>query len=100
MRESADSVLTIGLVGLGYWGPNLLRVLVDMPNVEVKWMCDLEDSRLERFRRRYPGVASTRRFDDVLDDPQVDAVVIATPVFTHHYLASRALQAGKHTFVE
>jgi predicted dehydrogenase len=100
VAEGAYRSLTVGLVGLGYWGPNLLRVLVEMHEVEVKWMCDLDATRLERFQRRYPSVLATRRFDDVLDDPEVDAIVIATPVFTHHYLATRALQAGKHTFVE
>jgi predicted dehydrogenase len=90
----------IGIVGLGYWGPNLLRVLVDLPGVRVKWICDLEVERLERFGRRYPGASTTRNYEDLLSDPEVDAVVIATPVFAHYYLALQALQAGKHTFVE
>jgi predicted dehydrogenase len=98
--HGAGRRLVFGLVGLGYWGPNLLRVLVEMPDVEVKWVCELEPARLERFQRRYPSVRGTRNFEDVIEDPDVDAVVIATPVFTHHYLASRALEAGKHTFVE
>jgi predicted dehydrogenase len=100
MPEGADKCLTLGLVGLGYWGPNLLRVLGDMQDVDVKWICDLDSSRLDRFKRRYPSVSTTHRFDDVLEDPDLDAVVIATPVFTHHDLASQALRAGKHTFVE
>jgi predicted dehydrogenase len=100
LPERSDSSVTLGLVGLGYWGPNLLRVLVEMRDVEVRWICDLDGDRLERFARRYPSVTPTRRYDDLLNDPELDAVVIATPVFTHHYLASQALQAGKHTFVE
>jgi predicted dehydrogenase len=100
MPNGADRDLSLGLVGLGYWGPNLLRVLADMPDVEVKWICDLDSTRLDRFTRRYPSVSATHKFDDVLADPDLDAVVIATPVFTHHYLASHALEAGKHTFVE
>jgi predicted dehydrogenase len=92
--------LTFGIAGLGYWGPNLLRVLAEMEDVEVKWICDLDRDRLERYQRRYPSVRATEQFDDVLDDPAVDAVVIATPVFTHFELASEALAAGKHTFVE
>jgi predicted dehydrogenase len=91
---------TVGVIGLGYWGPNLLRVLAEMPEVRVKWICDLEADRLERLRRRYPAVEGTRRVDDVLADPAVGAVFLATPVFTHFDLASRALRAGKHTFVE
>jgi predicted dehydrogenase len=92
--------LVFGVVGLGYWGPNLLRVLIEIPGVEVKWICDLEADRLERFKRRYPSVSATRRFEDLLEDPELDAVVIATPVFAHYYLALQALNAGKHTFVE
>ncbi len=92
--------LAIGLVGLGYWGPNLLRVLVETPGAEVKWICDLDPDRLERFGRRYPGATATRHFEEVLDDPDLDAVVIATPIFAHYYLTLQALNAGKHVFVE
>jgi len=92
--------IRMGVVGLGYWGPNLLRVLADLPDVEVAYICDLDPDRLERFARRHPGARATTSFDEVLDDPDVDAVLIATPVFTHFDLASRALRAGKHTFVE
>lgn len=92
--------LSVGLVGLGYWGPNLLRVLVDMPDVRVSRVCDVDAGRLAHFARRYPGTTATTRFDDLLDDPEIDAIVVATPVFTHFELASRSLGAGKHTFVE
>jgi predicted dehydrogenase len=92
--------LTFGLIGLGYWGPNLLRVLTEIPQVEVKWICDLDPQRLERFGRRYPSCARTDDVDLLFDDPELDAVVIATPVFTHFDLASQALSSGKHTFVE
>lgn len=95
-----EAPIKLGLVGLGYWGPSLLRALFDLPAVEVVWICDLDAERLERYGRRYPSASRTRRIDDILADDQVDAVVIATPVFTHYYLASRCLQAGKHTFVE
>jgi predicted dehydrogenase len=87
-------------VGLGYWGPSLLRALFDLTGVEVVWICDRDAERLERYGRRYPSAAKTRRVDEILEDDSVDAVVLATPVFTHYYLASRALEAGKHTFVE
>jgi len=97
---ATGSPLRFGLVGLGYWGPNLLRVLAEMEETEVKWMCDLDSQRLERFGRRYPGALRTTEFDDLLDDPELDAIVVATPVFTHFDLASKALRAGKHTFVE
>lgn len=90
----------VGLVGLGYWGPNLLRVLAEMEDVSVKMICDLDGARLARFARRYPASRPTTRFEDLLEDPEIDVVVIATPVFTHFDLASRSIAAGKHTFVE
>jgi predicted dehydrogenase len=101
VREPSDPrPLQFGLVGLGYWGPNLLRVLTDLPDAEVRWICDLDPGRLARFSRRYPSAATTGEFQDLLDDPELDAILIATPVFTHFDLATRALRAGKHTFVE
>jgi len=90
----------VGVVGLGYWGPNLLRVLVDQEGVDVAWICDLDADRLARFARRYPSTRPTQRFESLLEDEALDAVLIATPVFTHSELASRSLRAGKHTFVE
>jgi predicted dehydrogenase len=92
--------LTFAVVGLGYWGPNLLRVLIDDVDVSVRWMCDLDPDRLAPYTRRYPGVRTTTSLDDVLADAEVDAVAIATPVFTHVELCTRSLLAGKHTFVE
>jgi predicted dehydrogenase len=93
-------VVRVAVVGLGYWGPNLLRVLSELDGVDVRWICDLDAERLERYGRRNPAVATTRQVEQVFADPEVDAVVIATPVFTHHDLAARALRAGKHVFVE
>jgi predicted dehydrogenase len=90
----------VAVVGLGYWGPNLARVLYEVRDVELRYLCDLDQTRLSRFERRYPGTRFTSDLDEVLNDPEVDAVCIATPVGTHHGLASRALRAGKHTFVE
>jgi predicted dehydrogenase len=92
--------LIVAVVGLGYWGPNLLRVLIDDVDVSVRWMCDIDPDRLARYTRRYPGVRTTTSLDDVLADEEVDAVAIATPVFTHSELCTRCLLAGKHTFVE
>ena len=97
--QQAES-LRAAVVGLGYWGPSLLRVLADLEDVEVAWICDLDDDRVRRFLRRYPSVRGTTRLDDVLDDASVDAVFVATPVYTHYDIASRSLRAGKHTFVE
>ena len=99
-RNGARDTLNVGLVGLGYWGPNLLRVLAEMPAVRVKWICDLDEQLLRGFEHRYPATARTTNVDLVFEDPEVDAIFIATPVFTHFDLASRSLEAGKHTFVE
>jgi predicted dehydrogenase len=92
--------LGVAVIGLGYWGPNLLRVLADDADVEVKWICDRDEERLARFKRRYPATLCTTRPEVVFGDSSVEAVVIATPVFTHHDLATASLSAGKHTFVE
>ena len=100
MDEPSDRPLVVAVVGLGYWGPNLLRVLVDDAGVVVRWICDLNVDRLERFRRRYPFAETTTDVADVLADPAVDAVFLVTPVFTHFDLAAASLRAGKHTFVE
>jgi predicted dehydrogenase len=106
LEKSSVSFLTrrkvpnVAVVGLGYWGPNLLRVLIERTDVNVSYMCDSDEERLIRFRRRYPGVRTTTDLDEILDDPEVDGVLLATPVYTHYDLAYRCLQAGKHTFVE
>ena len=99
-RRTEGSLLTVGVVGLGYWGPNLLRGLVELPDVDVSYICDLSAERLNTFARRYPGATPTRFYEDLLEDPRLDAIVIATPVFTHFELAAAALRAGKHTLVE
>jgi len=99
-RRSEGAVLRVGVVGLGYWGPNLLRGLIELPDVDVRYICDLSEERLSSFARRHPAATPTRRYEDLLEDPELDAVVIATPVFTHFELAAAALRAGKHTFVE
>jgi predicted dehydrogenase len=99
-RPGEHNPITIGVVGLGYWGPNLLRVLNESRGARVTWICDRDPARLDHFGARYPGAAPTTDFEDLLGDPDLDAVVIATPVFTHHQLAAASLRAGKHTFVE
>ena len=88
------------VVGLGYWGPNLVRNLFELPDADLTTVCDLRRDRLELLRRRYPDVRRTTRFADVLADSTVEAVVIATPVSTHYELAAAALEAGKHVLVE
>ncbi len=98
VAKGAD--LGFAVVGLGYWGPNLVRNLNELGDVRLEALCALRPELLETFGRRYPSVRTTTDFASVLSDPAVDAVVIATPVSTHHPLAMAALQAGKHVFVE
>jgi len=90
----------VAIVGYGYWGPNLLRNYLEVPGVSVTWVCDRRPEALEKVRRRYPAQAVSGSYDEVLADPAVDAVVIATPISTHFDLAAAALRAGKHVFVE
>jgi predicted dehydrogenase len=91
-------VIKVGLAGLGYWGPNLARNFDDI--ADLAWICDLDPDQLDRMGARYPNARTTDRFDDLLEDSSVQAVVIATPVVTHADLTRRALAAGKHVFVE
>ncbi len=97
---AAKRLPTVGVVGLGYWGPNLLRVLIERPDVKVRWICDTDAERLGRFGRRYPSVRATQDLDQLLHDSELDGILLATPVDTHYQLARRILEAGKHTFVE
>jgi predicted dehydrogenase len=90
----------IAVVGLGYWGPNLVRNINEFPGAEPVVVCDLRSDALETITRRYPAVRATTSFSEVLADDEVDAVVIATPVSRHHPMAAAALRAGKHVFVE
>jgi predicted dehydrogenase len=100
LAGSEERPLSVGLVGLGYWGPNLLRGLLEQPGVEVPYICDLDEGRLSLAARRCAGARPTTRYEHLLEDPTLDAIVIATPVFSHFELATLSLQAGKHTFVE
>jgi predicted dehydrogenase len=94
------SDVTIGVVGLGYWGPNLARNLASLPGARLSWLCDGRAEMLERHAASHPQARATQRLDDLLDDPELDAVVLATPVPTHAQLAVKVLDAGKHCFVE
>jgi predicted dehydrogenase len=90
----------IGVVGLGYWGPNLARNFDRLPGAELAWLCDGDDEVRERMAAAFPASRATAELDDLLADERLDAVVIATPVPTHAPLAERVLAAGKHCFVE
>jgi predicted dehydrogenase len=88
------------VVGYGYWGPNLVRNIVERPELELAALCERDAARAEAFTRKVPGVPWVRDYADVLVDPGVDVVVVATPPTTHHALVKAALLAGKHVMVE
>jgi predicted dehydrogenase len=90
----------VAALGLGYWGPNLARAWSGLPETELAWICDLDEARLRRFAPASPEARTTTDLDEVLADDSVEAVAIATSAPTHAELALRALDAGKHVFVE
>ena len=93
--------MNIGVIGCGYWGPNLVRNFQVQPETDVVAVCDVRPERLEFIGRMYPSIKRLSRDDnDILKTPDIDAVVICTPVSTHHNLAMQALQNDKHVFVE
>ena len=91
---------SVGVVGLGYWGPNLARNFDRLPDAELTWLCDSSEEALERWGRSFPSARTTTRLEDLLGDESLDAVVVATPVPSHAKLAIQVLAAGKHCFVE
>jgi predicted dehydrogenase len=93
-------MIGVGIIGYGYWGPNLVRNFVETPDARVVGVSDLNPKRLETLRGRYPSVETTADASEFLSDPRIDAIAIATPVSTHFELALRALRAGKHVLVE
>jgi predicted dehydrogenase len=92
--------ITVGVVGCGYWGPNLVRNLKGLPNCNLKAMCDLSETRLKHMRSLYPDVEGMTDFNHLLNGVGVDAVVVAAPVKHHYSLAKASLLAGKHTLIE
>ncbi len=93
-------MIRIGVIGLGYWGPNLVRCFQDVPGCRVAYLCDRDAKKLNTVCERFPDVIGTTDDSVVLNRERVDAVVIATPIKTHYQLAMRALEKGLHTFVE
>jgi predicted dehydrogenase len=89
----------VGIIGAGYWGPNLIRNFIEIKQADLRMVCDLRQERLDHIQSRYPGLKVTQNYRDLLDS-DIDAVVIATPVSTHHRLAMECLHAGKSVLVE
>jgi predicted dehydrogenase len=94
------SPLRIGVVGLGYWGPNLARNFAALPGSELRWCCDASEHARARVGAIFPAARLTADVEDLLADPELDAIALATPVPTHAELATAVLEAGKHCFVE
>ena len=95
-----EKVLNVGVAGCGYWGPNLIRNFSQLPDCRVKQVCDTEENRLAHMKKLYPSVVTTKAFEDLVKDKDLDAIVVATPVHLHYELAKKSLSAGKHTFIE
>ncbi|HIQ19884.1 MAG TPA: Gfo/Idh/MocA family oxidoreductase [Planctomycetes bacterium] len=93
-------MIHIAVIGCGYWGPNLIRNFSALPDCTVTHVCDLDAARLARAKALYPHLRTTSRASEILDNPRIDAVAIATPVATHFELGARSLTAGKHTLIE
>jgi predicted dehydrogenase len=93
-------MIKIGVIGYGYWGPNIVRNFNAIDNAQVVSLCDLDETALGKARKLYPSMITSTDANDLLTSKHVDAVAIITPVFTHFELAKKALENGKHVFVE
>src|SRR5262245_47421497 len=98
--KMGGKTIKVGVAGCGYWGPNLIRNLYQASNCQLKVVCDVSEPRLRHMRRLYPDLGVTTQFDALLQDKELDALVIATPVRFHFDMAKAALEAGKHVFIE
>ena len=95
-----ERILNTAVVGCGYWGPNLIRNFYALPESNVKKVCDLDSKRLAHIKNLFSDVETTTKFESLINDSSLDAIVIATPVNSHFELAKASLLAGKHTFIE
>src|SRR5262245_63128355 len=93
-------MIRIGVIGYGYWGPNIVRNLRALEGCQVTAVCDQSPAALSRVRQAHPELAVTTSASDILTSTQIDAVAVVTPVWTHYELAKAALENGKHVFVE
>jgi predicted dehydrogenase len=100
LARARHDVVRVGVVGYGYWGPNIVRNLSSLENCQLVAVCDKSTTAVGRAQRAYPGLHVTTELTDVLRSPDIDAVAVVTPVWTHFELAKAALENGKHVFVE
>lgn len=91
--------LRVGIIGLGYWGPNYVRNFLRTTNTEIAWICDLSNAAIENINNLYPNLPTTKIYEDILHDPTVDCVAIATPPQTHYTIAKKSLLANKHVLI-
>ena len=91
---------SIGVIGCGYWGPNLLRNFAENEAAQLRWVCDVDEVRMASMSRRYPFAQTASDYRKLLDDPELDAVAVVTPVATHYQIAKEFLRAGKHVLLE
>lgn len=91
---------SIGVIGCGYWGPNLLRNFAENEAAQLRWICDLDEDRLASMSRRYPMAQPANDYRRLVQDPELDAVAVVTPVATHYPIAKECLLAGKHVLIE
>lgn len=99
-KSSSGKIWQFGVIGYGYWGPNVVRNLVLIKETTVKTICDSNAKTLNRAAEFYPSIHLTENAEDVFNDPEIDIVAVITPVSSHYALAKRALESGKHVFVE
>ena len=92
--------INVGIIGYGYWGPNLVRNFNSVPSCNILAVADERQERLNHLQRNYPSIQGVTSADEIINNPQIDAVIIATPVFTHFPLAKRALENGKSVLLE
>ncbi|MCK4798695.1 MAG: Gfo/Idh/MocA family oxidoreductase [Spirochaetes bacterium] len=93
-------MINTAIVGIGYWGPNLVRNFISTKNTHINKVCDINESRLDFIKSRYPSLNIELDYSAILSDKNIDAVVLATPIETHYEMAKSALLSGKHVFVE
>src|SRR5271154_5155243 len=93
-------MIRVGVIGYGYWGPNIVRNFQGLESARVEMVCDSNPAALARARKAYPGISTCTDPAEILTSPRIDAVAVITPVWTHYELAKKALENGKHVFVE
>src|SRR3989344_8652370 len=93
-------MIKVGVIGCGYWGPNIIRNFSEIEDLEVKYCCDLDPVKLNNIKKRYPSTIITQDYRDLLNDPEINAIAIVTSISSHFELAKNALLNNKHVFIE